>query len=122
MCVDAEGNEGWLSTEEEIAVEFSGVVWGKGLDDGEGERGLALRAKRKKKGEGTAVGGMGRGVKEVLTKDGLGITAIVKEERWYGGGGRKKGPVTDLSDTVFDFSANCLGEFQDFDRFFLRSL
>jgi hypothetical protein len=107
LCVDADGNEGWLSIEEEIAVEFSGVVWGKGLDDGEGGPEMAKRVQRRKKGEGMSVGGMGRGVKEVLTKDGLGITAIVREERWFGGGG-KKGPAMGLPHHRFDFAVQCL--------------
>jgi hypothetical protein len=61
LCVDADGNEGWLSIEEEIAVEFSGVVWGKGLDDGEGGPEMAKRVQRRKKGEGMSRGGNGEG-------------------------------------------------------------
>lgn len=108
LCIEPDGGEGWLASEEENAVEFSGVVWGKGLDDSEG---LGLhRMRRTQKGAERLGGGMGRGVREILTKDGLSITAIVREElSWYSAG-RKKVLVPDLSEKAFDFRVDSPGE------------
>lgn len=108
ICLEADGGEGWLAPDEEKAVEFGGIVWGKGWEDGgeytSTEDSLAWGRRRKKRAAGGMEGGSGamKGVKELITPDGLSVTCVVREEKvWFGG--KKAKPVSQLEETVFTF-------------------
>jgi len=119
LMVEADGGEGWLAPDEEKAVEFGGNVWGKGWEDGgetsagaDGGVSFAWGRRKKKpvKAGGAKREGVGamKGVREMLTKDGLSVTAVVREEMQWG---RKKGKASvELQEKKFTFEEESSGE------------
>lgn len=111
ICLEADGGEGWLAPDEEKAVEFGGSVWGKGWEDGgeslSADESLAWGRRRKRVKFGAAGGmeggsGAMKGVRELITPDGLSVTCVVKEDKiWFGG--RKPTPLSSLEQTTFTF-------------------
>ncbi|CDZ98311.1 trna guanine-n1-methyltransferase [Phaffia rhodozyma] len=96
-----------LTKAEERAVEYSGVVWGKVFDAPSlvkgGKDGLKKGedGKRKKQEKLEQASSGMNGIKEILTKDGLSITSIVREEVvWLG---KKSKPILELANSKFTY-------------------